>query len=201
MDNLPRQQLAKLIKDGRDVYEPKKCKAMLLDMCGNNRAEISALIAALEYQVVDHLTNKSCGVPSEIFLATFAKQLQNNSALSEEAAKWAVESWALILGIVSEDDLVTSEQIEVTNNSKLFEYTLTVTLGSQTYHYSIDLSNEEENNPDIFFTKQNGQQVEKLTMAINNNLNLKLQKSQVQSILNRWYRQIKLGYRTAYLDL
>jgi hypothetical protein len=39
-----------------------------------------------------------------VFLARLTKKLQDNLGLTEEAARWAVESWALALGVISEAD-------------------------------------------------------------------------------------------------
>jgi hypothetical protein len=43
-----------------------------------------------------------------VFLARLTKKLQDNLGLAEEAARWAVESWALALGVISSNDLKTN---------------------------------------------------------------------------------------------
>lgn len=108
MNDLPRQKLCEIIatreavtaKAGRDVLnDPRLCRAYLLDLCGEYKREISVLIAALEERVTADLQAVQPGVPPELLLARLTKRLVDNRALAEEAARRAVESWALALGM------------------------------------------------------------------------------------------------------
>jgi hypothetical protein len=101
MDNLPRQKLREiLIQYGRSVCEdPAQCEALLQDSCGEYKREIFVLIGALKEGTVADLLTFQEYVPSEILLTRLTKRLQDNLALSRDAAYWAVESWALALGM------------------------------------------------------------------------------------------------------
>jgi hypothetical protein len=44
-------------------------------------------------------------VPRGLLLTRLAKRLEEHLALTEEASRWAVDSWALALGVVSEAEL------------------------------------------------------------------------------------------------
>jgi hypothetical protein len=108
MNDLPRDKLCEIVnrrkaiaaKTGRDILsDPQLCRALLLDLCGKYRAEISVLVAALEERIVADLRTPKSGVPIALLLTGLVKRLVDNRALTEAAAHWAVRSWALALGI------------------------------------------------------------------------------------------------------
>lgn len=101
MHNEPRQKLRKLlIEYGRSLCDdPRRCEALLKDYCGHYKREIFVLVSALRNRVADDLLKASSGVPQSILLARLNKQLEEELAMTPEAAHWAVESWALALGV------------------------------------------------------------------------------------------------------
>ena len=101
MHNEPRQQLCQLIAQyGRSLSEdPRRCGALLKDHCGQYKREIFVLVNALENRVATELINASAGVPESILLSRLSKRLEDELGLAETAAKWAVETWALALGV------------------------------------------------------------------------------------------------------
>lgn len=103
MNNQPRQKLCELILQyGRSLCdEPKRCEGLLRDFCGQYRGEISVLISSLKEGVAADLLSSQKSIPIEIVLARLTQRLQKDLYLSEEAARWAVESWALALGIIA----------------------------------------------------------------------------------------------------
>lgn len=104
MHNEPRQQLCKLIAQyGRSLSEdPRRCRALLKDYCGQYKREIFVLVNALENRVATELLNASAGVPQVILLSRLSKRLEDEMGLAEDAAKWAVETWALALGVIDQ---------------------------------------------------------------------------------------------------
>src|SRR5262249_21057085 len=58
----------------------------------------NVLAAAVEARVVADLLNSSAGVPYEVTAGRLARRLADELALTDEAAHWAVESWAAALG-------------------------------------------------------------------------------------------------------
>ncbi len=105
MIDVPRRTLLEIVaKYGRSVCEnPKRCKALLRDYCGTHRREINVLIAALEERVGEELLAAGrSATPREVLLSRLTKRLENHLALTEDAARWAVDSWALALGVLSE---------------------------------------------------------------------------------------------------
>ena len=102
MDGLPRQKLRELIVEyGRSLCDdPRRCEALLKDHCGQYKREVFALISAQKNRVAEELLKNSAGVPPVLLLARLAQRLEEELALSAEAARWAVESWALALGVI-----------------------------------------------------------------------------------------------------
>ncbi len=106
MNDLPRQKLKEIIiqYDRSICDEPQRCEGLLRDFCGQHRKEIAVLVSALKERVPADLLASQNSTPPVILLARLTKKLQDNLGLAEEAARWAVESWGLALGVISETD-------------------------------------------------------------------------------------------------
>ena len=104
MHNEVRQQLCKLIAQyGNSLSEDsRRCNALLKDHCGQYKREIFVLVNALENRVGTELINASAGVPISLLLGRLVKRLEDELGLTETAAKWAVETWALALGVIDQ---------------------------------------------------------------------------------------------------
>lgn len=104
MHDAPRQKLRELIVDyGRSLCEdPRRCEALLKDYCGQYKREIFVLVSALKNRVAEDLLKAPAGVPHSILLARLNKRLEEELAMTTEAAHWAVESWALALGVIAQ---------------------------------------------------------------------------------------------------
>ncbi|MFN2390595.1 MAG: right-handed parallel beta-helix repeat-containing protein [Pyrinomonadaceae bacterium] len=113
MNDLPRQKLVEIIaKHGMSVVEnARRCEGLLRDYCGGFRREVSVLTMAVDERVpLDLLAAAVKNTPRQILLNRLAQRLCENLALSETAARWAVNSWAFALGVVSSDELKIVEQ-------------------------------------------------------------------------------------------
>ncbi len=101
MHDLPRQKLRELIIEyGRSLCDdPRRCEALLKDYCGQYKREIFVLVSALKNRVAEDLINASAGVPLALVLGRLIQSLEDELGLAENAARWAVESWALALGV------------------------------------------------------------------------------------------------------
>jgi hypothetical protein len=101
LDNHPRTQLCFIIQQYGQVIinEPKRCKALLSDLAPQNRLEINLLIAALEQNIAQELLHPSALIPVAMQLDLLAKRLHDAVGTREDFAYWAVESWALALGV------------------------------------------------------------------------------------------------------
>jgi parallel beta-helix repeat protein len=108
MNDQPRRKLREIIeKHGHSVIEnPRRVEGLLRDYCGGFRREISALTMALEeHAVADMLAAPASSLPRKVTLARITQRLCDHLALSESAARWAVESWAWALGLISDEEL------------------------------------------------------------------------------------------------
>lgn len=87
-----------LANHGRDACDDARiCKGLLLDYCGKYRLETSALVHAVEERcVIDLIAAQG---PLGIRLTQLTKRLEDNLGLRQDVARWAIESWALALGM------------------------------------------------------------------------------------------------------
>lgn len=112
MNDVPRQTLRELIdKYGPDLCSNAgRCGGLLRDLCGAHRREINILIGALKERVPLDLLAARSAMPRALLLSQLAKRLEDQLAFTEEAARWAVDSWALALGVVTDADVEKRER-------------------------------------------------------------------------------------------
>jgi hypothetical protein len=101
ISDIPRQELCILVANyGRGLCDdPQRCEALLRDYCGNYRREITLLVNAMREQVPQDLMSTEGRVPYEILRSRLIKQLEENLAITNEAAAWSVDAWAAALEI------------------------------------------------------------------------------------------------------
>jgi hypothetical protein len=104
MNNLPRQTLRQiLVKYGREICsDVRRCQSLLNDLCGSHRREINVLVSAIEERIPLDLLAGANSMPPELLLSRLEKRFEEQTGLTAEAARWAVESWALALGVVTD---------------------------------------------------------------------------------------------------
>jgi nitrous oxidase accessory protein NosD len=103
VNNLVRQTLSEIInKYGRAVADdPRRMEALLRDHCGQYKKEINVLVGAMKERVAAELMASSTAMPEGVLRARLTRRLHDNLGLSEEASRWAVETWAIALGAAS----------------------------------------------------------------------------------------------------
>ena len=111
MNNVPRQTLRLIIsKYGQDLCgDKRRCEGLLKDLCGEYRREINVLTSALEERVPLDLLAAGNSMPHELLLTKLTKRLEDNLGLTGEASRWAVNSWALALGILTGSEIQQKE--------------------------------------------------------------------------------------------
>lgn len=105
--NEPRQALARLLENfGSDVLnDPRRVEGLLRDYCPGRRRDVSALVTAQKERVVAELLTLRDQVPPDILTARLARRLHEEIGLTEELSRWAVSTWAAVLGMaVDEED-------------------------------------------------------------------------------------------------
>ncbi len=112
MNNAARESLRQIItKYGRDLCgDARRCEGLLKDFCGEYRREINVLVSAVEERIPLDLLAAEKTMPRELLLTKLTKRLEDNLGLTAEAANWAVDSWALALGIVTDSEIAEKEK-------------------------------------------------------------------------------------------
>lgn len=107
MNDEPRRTLRELIaRHGPGLCsDARRCEGLLRDLCGGHRREVNTLVGALRERVPLDLLASRNSVPTGLLLSRLAKRLEDQLALTADASRWAVDSWALALGIVSDAEL------------------------------------------------------------------------------------------------
>lgn len=101
MNSAPRRRLRDILgQHGLElVGDPRRTKALLMDLCGEHKLEINLLSAAQEERIAGDLLKMPRGTPKAMLFDQFVRRLQENRGLAPDAARWAVESWAIALGV------------------------------------------------------------------------------------------------------
>lgn len=112
MNDVPRDTLRELIaRHGPGLLsDAKRCEGLLRDLCGAHRREINTLISALKERVPLDLLAAQSTIPRGLLLARLTRRLEDQLALTEGAARWAVDSWALALGVVTDAEVEEREK-------------------------------------------------------------------------------------------
>ena len=111
MEDYPRQKLCEIITphSGDIVDNPRLLEGLLRDYCGRYKREVNVLISACKEHVPKELLTASVFLPHEILVARLVSRLVDNLALSVDAAGWAVETWALALGVIAKPEILDKE--------------------------------------------------------------------------------------------
>ncbi|MCP4536333.1 MAG: WD40 repeat domain-containing protein [Chloroflexi bacterium] len=104
MNDIPRQTLIQLVaRYGSSLStDPRRTEGLLRDFCGEYKREIFVLVSALKENVAVDLISLQDSVPYQMSSAQLTRRLQDNLALAEDAAQWAVDSWAMALGLIQQ---------------------------------------------------------------------------------------------------
>lgn len=93
-------------KYGNEICgDAKRCEGLLKDLCGAYRREINVLVNAIEERVPLDLLAGARSLPRELLLTRLENRLEEQLGMTAEAARWAVESWALALGLATDSEI------------------------------------------------------------------------------------------------
>jgi len=111
MNDIARDKLKELVRRfGTSLADDSsRCRGMLKDVCGEYRKEIAGLLAALEEKVPAELLDSPISL--DITRARLSKKLEEDRGLAKDVAVWAVDSWALALNLVDENELKTTNSV------------------------------------------------------------------------------------------
>src|SRR4051812_3690580 len=107
-----RHSLVQLVRRRVAVAEDARlCKGLLNDALRNeHRKEVNVLVHAIEAQVVSDLQHFNRSVPLVAVIARLVQKLRDEKGTGEMEARWAVETWALALGVIAEHELTGQEE-------------------------------------------------------------------------------------------
>lgn len=102
MNEFPRTKLVEIInKNGINiVYEKFRIRNFLNDLCGEYILEKNILLTAMDHDIPDTLLSSSDVIPKEITIDRLVNRIKATTGLSEEPARYAIESWAIALGML-----------------------------------------------------------------------------------------------------
>lgn len=102
MNSKPRRVLRQLITQyGVELHrDPKRTESLLRDLCGEHQREIFVLVQAQRFGIASELLKNQGWHASSVLWKRLSRQLQERRAFTEEAADWAVESWAHALDLI-----------------------------------------------------------------------------------------------------
>ena len=87
---------------GRSVLDdPRRCEALLRDLLPDHRREVHLLVSALRERVPADLLASNNGVPQSLLLDQLAQRLHDHLGMAPAFATWAVETWAVALGVMA----------------------------------------------------------------------------------------------------
>lgn len=81
--------------------DARRCEALLRDTCPSHKREIFVLASAVSEGVPAALLHSSSAIPQDVLLSRLEKRLHDNLGIDDALARWAVESWAIALGMLS----------------------------------------------------------------------------------------------------
>lgn len=101
MHQQPPRTLKRLLKQyGQELIDdPRRTEALLRDLCGQHTREIFVLVNAQKQRVPSELRTAPTWMPRQAVYTRLSRMLQTKLAITEDAADWAVLSWAAALDL------------------------------------------------------------------------------------------------------
>ena len=121
MKDLLREQLIRIVQDyGADILkDPGKVKGLLKDFCPEEpRGKIFAITQCLREGIHRELIDSSKRKTIRIELSRLIRKIHDNFGLKEDISRWAVETIALALGIIREEE---STEVPWKNETQVIE--------------------------------------------------------------------------------
>jgi hypothetical protein len=111
MSDDPRKVLRDLLhRYGEELIDdPRRCAALLRDLCPQSNWQVRVLVDALKERVPQELGGSPSPTLTLVKSQQLVRRLETDLALTQEAARWAVESWALAIGALAEDTLSSQQ--------------------------------------------------------------------------------------------
>ena len=76
------------------IDDPLRCQGLLNDLCPMCKREVNSLILVLKEGIPNELIKAGRSTPRKALASRLIRQVVDNHGLSEDVARWAVESWS-----------------------------------------------------------------------------------------------------------
>ena len=87
---------------GRSIMaEPSRLRALLMDACPSQNPEIRILMDALQLGIAADLTDPASLSSPDVVLPRWTRRIRFELRRSDEDSKWAVNTWAIALGVIA----------------------------------------------------------------------------------------------------
>lgn len=88
-----------LAEYGHDLpADSRRLQGLLRDLFPGQRREVNLLLTAARNGIPQRLADPPQGLPPEVLQAQLTNQLEADEGTAPEAARWAVETWAVAVG-------------------------------------------------------------------------------------------------------
>jgi hypothetical protein len=120
MNDLPKEILKDMVGQyGSSLaQDPTRVEGLLRDSCSKCYREIFVLVNAARQRIPADLIAPRHALPLPLMKGFLAKRLQDELGFSDEASRWAVESWAEALCVPDTNILAREEKNPVTQRLK-----------------------------------------------------------------------------------
>ena len=95
-----RQALCALVTEHGAMIatDAERCESLLRERCPANKREMALLLGVLRSGVMDELLRSAAGAAAVGRVGILAHRIEDEMGVKADAARWAIESWALALG-------------------------------------------------------------------------------------------------------
>ncbi len=107
---MTRQILCQLIRQDRTlIQDHRRLESWLRDLCPKGGPRMKAVLLAQREGFVAQLASSDGTVAVQIVLARVVKTFGEETGLREDIAQWAVNAWALALGLLASDSAIRTD--------------------------------------------------------------------------------------------
>src|ERR1043165_1563720 len=101
-----RDTLCRMMEHDRSLLDdPRRVEGLLRDLCPKDRREVNLLVSALREGIPAALFGSTSTAAPLAAIERMTRKLEEHQGLAAQGARWAVESWALALGVIAAEAL------------------------------------------------------------------------------------------------
>ncbi|MDM8567034.1 hypothetical protein QUF74_15460 [Candidatus Halobeggiatoa sp. HSG11] len=120
MQDFPREKLKELVEQQGSMLgeDAERCEFFLRNACGSEyKREVFVLVNAVKEGIPKELAYPPQALPLDVVSDYLSQRLVDNLWLDRVASEWAVQTWAIALGLVTDEETVESPTPPLINNN------------------------------------------------------------------------------------